>query len=79
MREFGLGLNPAMGKNLLVNDITAFERQKGMHFSLGAKHAIYAKPGLSRKKGRYHVDVFVDIETIEVDGGIIYKDGNFIL
>lgn len=79
VREFGLGLNPAMGKHELVSDITAFERQRGMHMSLGAKHAIYAKPGLKRKTGRYHVDVFVDIENIEVDGKDIYRDGDFVV
>lgn len=79
VREFGLGLNIAMGKHTLVNDITAFERQKGMHLSLGAKHAIYAKPGLNRKKGRYHVDIFVDIERITADGGGIYQNGDFTI
>lgn len=79
VREFGLGLNCAMGKNMLVSDITAFERQKGMHLSLGAKHTVYAKQGIHRKKGRYHVDIFVDIEQITVDGTDIYKDGDFIV
>lgn len=79
VREFGLGLNPAMGKHASVADITAFERQKGLHISLGAKHAIYAKQGLSRKKGRYHVDVFLDIDTITADGKAIYKDGDFVV
>ena len=77
VREFGLGLNPAMGKHAIVADITAYERQRGLHISLGAKHAIYAKPGLNRKHGRYHVDVFVDIETISVDGKNIYENGDF--
>jgi aminopeptidase len=79
VREFGMGLNPAMGKHGLVSDITAFERQKGMHISLGAKHAIYAKQGLNRKKGRYHVDVFVDIETITADGKAFYQNGDFVV
>lgn len=79
VREFGLGLNRAMGKTKLVNDITAFERQLGLHLSLGAKHAMYVKPGLGRKKGRYHVDVFVDVENISVDGKVIYQDGDFVV
>lgn len=79
VREFGLGLNPAMGKHGLVSDITAFERQKGMHLSLGAKHTIYAKQGMNRKKGRYHVDIFVDIERITADGTPIYENGDFIV
>ena len=77
VRELGLGLNRAMGKHKIVYDITAFERQLGMHMSLGAKHAIYAKPGLHRKKGRYHVDVFVDIERILIDEEAVFHDGEF--
>lgn len=77
VREFGLGLNRELGKEMVVNDITAFERQLGLHLSLGAKHAIYPKPGLNRKTGRYHVDVFVDIETITIDNEVIYQDGAF--
>lgn len=68
VREFGVGLNPAVGKHALVNDITAFERQKGLHFSLGEKHSIYSKPGLRPKHTRYHVDIFVDLDRILVDG-----------
>lgn len=77
VREFGLSLNPAMSKTVFVNDITAYERQLGLHISLGAKHAIYPKPGFHRKKGRYHVDVFIDIERILVDDEAIFSEGKF--
>ena len=77
VREFGLSLNPAMSKQLMVNDITAYERQLGLHISLGAKHAIYPKPGFHRKKGRYHVDVFIDIERILVDDEELFSNGKF--
>ncbi len=77
LREFGLGLNPAVGKGRIVNDITAFERQKGLHFSLGAKHSMYAKPGIRRRDGRYHIDIFVDVSRITADGDVIYQDGEF--
>jgi leucyl aminopeptidase (aminopeptidase T) len=77
VREFGLSLNPSMSKNVVVNDITAYERQLGLHISLGAKHAIYPKPGFHRKKGRYHVDVFIDIERISVDEEAIFSEGKF--
>ncbi len=77
VRELGLGLNPAMGKHRIVNDVSAFERQKGLHLSLGAKHATYAKPGLKRKEGRYHVDIFIDAQRILVDGQAIYQDGEY--
>lgn len=79
VREFGLGLNRAMGKGRVVNDLTAFERMCGMHMSLGAKHSIYKKPGMSRKDGRYHVDIFLDLERILIDEEVIYKEGDFVV
>lgn len=79
VRELGLGLNRAMSKFELVSDITAFERQRGVHLSLGEKHAIYVKPGLHRRKGRYHIDIFIDVEKITIDGKVIFADGDFIL
>lgn len=68
VREFGLGLNPAFSKTRVVDDITAFERQRGMHLSLGEKHNVYRKPGIVPKKSHFHIDVFVDVESIELDG-----------
>jgi hypothetical protein len=68
VREFGIGLNPAFGKDRVLKDITAFERQKGLHLSLGEKHGVYRKPGFNPKKTHYHIDVFVDVERIELDG-----------
>ena len=52
VREFGLGLNPAMHKGRVLSEITAFERMKGLHFSLGAKHTVYKKPGINAKRSR---------------------------
>jgi aminopeptidase len=68
VREFGIGLNAAMGKGRVLKDITAFERQRGLHLSLGEKHGVYKKPGFNPKKTHFHIDVFVDVERIEVDG-----------
>ncbi len=77
VREFGLGLNRAMSKLKPVNDVTAFERQLGMHISIGKKHTVYKKPGIATKRTRFHIDLFVDVDTIEMDGTIIFKDGDF--
>lgn len=79
VRELGLGLNRAMGKDRLVNDITAFERMNGVHLSLGEKHGVYKKPGLVPGKTRYHVDVFVDVQQILVDGRILFQDGDYLV
>ena len=79
VREFGLGFNPAMDEQRIVNDITAYERRIGLHISLGAKHGVYKKPGFNNKKTRYHIDVFVDAKEIVADGRVIFKDGAYIL
>lgn len=79
VRELGLGLNRAMGRQALVNDVTAFERQHGLHLSLGAKHGIYKKPGMSRKHMRYHIDVFIDVERILVDDQVLFADNAFLI
>ncbi len=78
-REFGLGLNPAMHHHRVVNDITAYERMKGMHMSLGEKHGVYKKPGLEAGKTRYHVDVFIAVDRIRVDDEVVYENGEYIV
>lgn len=79
VREFGLGLNPAIGRGRTISDVTAFERMLGMHMSLGVKHSIYKKPGLPRKTAGYHIDVFLDLERIKIDDEIIYENGDFTI
>ena len=71
VRELGVGLNRAISREHPVNDITAFERVYGLHLSLGEKHGVYKKPGLSPSKTRYHIDVFPAFERLEVDGKTI--------
>lgn len=78
VREIGLSLNRAMGKQALVNDVTAFERQQGLHISLGAKHGIYKKPGMAPKHTRYHIDVFVDVQRILVDGVVLFEHNSYV-
>jgi len=75
VREFGLGLNPAMHKGRMLTEITAFERMKGLHFSLGAKHTVYKKAGINAKRTRYHVDIYIDVERVELDGEPVFEGG----
>ncbi len=79
VREFGLGLNPAMGRTRMVNDITAYERMTGLHLSLGEKHGVYKKPGLEPGKTRYHVDVFVAADRILIDDEVVFEKGNYLV
>lgn len=77
VREIGFGLNPAITNKRYVNDITAFERILGLHFSLGEKHSVYKKPGITTHKTKFHVDVFPVIDRIEADGDTIFIDGAY--
>lgn len=77
VREFGIGINSGMCKDRPLNDVTAFERQKGLHLSLGKKHTVFKKPGYKSKHTRFHIDVFVDVRSIEMDDKIIFSEGEF--
>lgn len=45
VRELGIGLNPYVGLAHVVSDVTAFERQWGVHLSLGQRHPLFVKQG----------------------------------
>jgi hypothetical protein len=66
IREIGFGLNRAITKQRPLGDITAYERILGMHMSLGEKHSVYKKPGITVHKTKFHVDLFLCIENVTV-------------
>lgn len=78
LRELGFGLNPAFNRDIRIGDIGTYERQKGLHISLGLKHAVYPKPGIKRSS-RFHVDVFPDLSLVKIDDEIVYKDGEYLV
>jgi aminopeptidase len=78
VREFGLGLNRAANASSPLNDVTAFERQLGLHFSCGKKHNVFKKPGM-KKNTRMHVDLFVDLKKMAIDNQVVFSDGDFIV
>lgn len=75
LRELGLGLNRALTPERVVDDIGTFERMCGVHLSLGAKHATYAKPEIRKRHARHHVDVFVDVTDVRIDGASVFAGG----
>ncbi len=79
VRELGFGMNRALTRHRILNDIGSYERMCGIHLSLGQKHTIYAKPGFPKRSSKYHVDVFVDVTNVEIDGEVVYKEGRYIL
>lgn len=78
IRELGFGMNRAFTKDNIVSDIGTFERMCGVHLSLGKKHDSYVKPGFKRGENKYHIDVFLITESVNIDGEIIYEDGQWM-
>ncbi len=79
IREVGFGLNRAISREHYLKDITAFERTLGMHFSLGEKHTVYKKRGITADKTRYHVDLFPIVSHVYADGVLIFEDGKYLV
>lgn len=77
VRELGFGLNRALTRHRRLTDIGSYERMCGIHLSLGEKHTIYAKPNFPKRSSKYHVDVFADVESVEIDEEIIYRNGSY--
>ena len=74
VRELGFGLNRFI-KNR-IGDCISYERQEGLHFSLGMKHGMYQKK-LWKKYGKkfhqkFHIDVYVNILKIFIDDVEVY-------
>jgi leucyl aminopeptidase (aminopeptidase T) len=56
-----------------------FERMCGIHLSLGAKHGIYAKEGMKRNSGRFHIDVMIDTTTLSIDEQVVFDGKKWIV
>ncbi len=79
VRELGFGMNKAFSRNSHVLDVGTYERMCGIHLSLGAKHSIYAKPGMKRREGHYHVDVFAVTDKVWLDDRCVYEHGGYVV
>ncbi|MFK5976531.1 MAG: hypothetical protein QM493_08495 [Sulfurovum sp.] len=79
VQELGLGLNRAFSREKTVSDMGTFERMCGIHLSLGAKHGIYAKEGMKRNSGKFHIDVMIDTTLFEIDEKVIFEDGGWMV
>jgi len=79
VRELGLGLNRAFSKDKHVSDMGTFERMCGLHLSLGAKHGIYAKEGMKRNSGKFHIDVMIDTDTFEIDDTLAFDGEKWVV
>lgn len=79
LREIGFGMNRAITRQNYLKDITAYERILGLHCSLGEKHTVYKKEGITAKDTRFHVDLFLDTKQVLADGTEIFKDGSYVV
>jgi len=79
VRELGLGINRAFSKESHVSDMGTFERMFGLHLSLGAKHGIYAKEGMKRNSGKFHIDVMIDTDTFNIDNTIVFDGKKWVV
>ena len=79
VRELGLGLNRAFSKDNFVTDMGTFERMCGLHLSLGAKHGIYAKEGMKRNSGKFHIDVMIDTTSFDIDDSLVFDGEKWVV
>jgi len=79
VRELGLGLNRAFSKENFVSDMGTFERMCGLHLSLGAKHGIYAKEGMKRNSGKFHIDVMIDTTSFDIDDDVVFDGEKWLV
>ena len=79
VRELGFGLNRGLSKSKIVSDIGSYERMCGVHLSLGAKHGMYAKPGFKRGDGKFHIDIFIDTKTVNIDDEIVFENEAWVV
>ncbi len=79
IREIGFGLNRAITRVRYLQDITAFERILGMHLSMGEKHSVFKKAGITTHKTKFHVDLFPVADRVTADGEVIFEDGKYLL
>ena len=79
IREIGFGLNRAITRKRYLQDITAFERILGMHLSMGEKHSVFKKAGITTHKTKFHVDLFPLADRVTADGEVIFEGGKYLL
>ncbi len=49
------------------------------HVSLDAKHGMYGKPSFKRMDSKYHIDIFIDTDTVTLGDEVVYKDGIWVV
>lgn len=77
VRELGLGLNPAPTTATPLSDINFHERKVGIHLSIGKKHGLYGKKLPKTEVQRFHIDIFIALESMYVGETKVFENGNW--
>ena len=49
------------------------------HISLGAKHGIYAKEGMKRNSGKFHIDVMLETTEFRIDDELVFDGKKWLV
>ncbi len=79
VRELGFGLNTAISTTTPLSDINFHERKVWVHLSLGKKHGIYGKKLPKTDIQRFHIDVFVALDSVYIGEKKIFKNGSWMV
>lgn len=77
VRELGLWLNPAPTTETPLSDINFHERKIGIHLSIGKKHGLYGKKLPKTEVQRFHIDIFIALESMYVGDVKVFENGNW--
>jgi aminopeptidase len=77
VRELWFGLNPAISSATPLSDINFHERKVWVHLSLWKKHGIYGKKLPKSEVQRFHIDVFVALESVLIGGVEVFSQGKW--
>lgn len=79
VRELGIGFNTEISGTAPMSDVNAFERQLGVHLSLGKKHGIFGKKLPKTELQKYHIDVFLNIDYLDFSGQkVVFNQENIL-
>lgn len=79
VRELWMGLNPAITEKNSLSDINFYERKTGIHLSLWKKHGIYGKKLPKTEIQRFHIDIFIALDSVFVDEKRVFENGKWIV
>ncbi len=79
IRELGMGLNTAISTEFHLSDINFHERKIGIHLSMGKKHGLYGKKLPKTEVQRFHIDIFIALDSMYIGDKKVFENGNWIV